>query len=73
MMMYYREDYASKCVDIWKRRYYLSEIEIRYNLIFVVYEVIMQTRMKGKFEYIIKFGDILLQVLKDFIKYFCII
>ena len=68
-MMYYREDNANKCVELWKRRYYLSEIETRYNLIFVAYEVIMQTSMRGKFEYIIQFGNILLQILKDFIKY----
>jgi hypothetical protein len=68
-MIYYPE-YAYRVVALWRRRFYLSEIGTRFNQLFVAHDVLMQTSRKCNFEYVIAFGNILWEILKEFVKYF---
>jgi hypothetical protein len=69
-MMYYRETGSSRCLELWKRQFYLAKKETKIQLIYAAHDVLMQSSRKNRIEYIKGFGDMFYTVLRDFVEYF---
>jgi len=67
-MMYYRDTSCTRCLELWKRNFYLGNNDTKLSLIYVAHDVIIQSNRKQRVEYIKGFGDMFLEVLRDLIK-----
>jgi hypothetical protein len=66
-MLYFKDNY-SKILNLWKKQFATSDDEIKLYLFYLAHDVIVQSSNKNKKEYIIGFGDMLVESFKDLVK-----
>jgi hypothetical protein len=67
-MLYFRDSH-SRLLILWKKHFSnAASDEIRLHLLYVAHDVIVQSSQKNKKDYIIGFGDMLLEAFKELIK-----
>jgi hypothetical protein len=69
-MMYHRDTGFARCLELWKRQFYIGNNDTKLNLLYVAHDVLIQSSRKGRTEYIKGFGDMFFSLLKDFIEYY---
>ncbi len=60
--LFFREGYSKRLIDIWRKNFYSVEAEKKLNLIYVLNEIIINSSLKNKIDYIKGFGDILKEI-----------
>jgi hypothetical protein len=69
-MMYYRDTGFGRCLELWKRQFYVATNDVKLQLLYVAHDVLIHSARKNKTEYIKGFGDMFVTVLRDFIEYY---
>lgn len=69
-MMYSRDTASSRCLELWKRQFYIANNDTKLQLLYAAHDVLIQSSRKNKFEYIKGFGDMFVTVLRDFVEYY---
>ncbi len=68
-MMFHRDAAFTRCLELWKRHFYLGNNDTKLQLLYLANDVLIQSSRKNKPEYIKGFGDMFVTVLRDFIEY----
>jgi hypothetical protein len=69
-MMYYRDTGSARCLELWKRQFYMANNSTKLHLLYVSHDVLINSSRKNKYEYIKGFGDMFVTILRDFVEYY---
>ena len=65
--LFFREGYAKKLIDIWRKHFYSVDCEKKLNLLYLLHEIIINSSKKNKIDYIKGFGDFLKELFEEII------
>jgi len=70
--LFFREGFSKRLIDIWRKHFHSSnpqnDPQKQINLMYVLNEIIVNSSIKNKIDYIKGFGDVLRDLFEEILK-----